>query len=55
MVKTCGVRTEPSNMSNREKCVGIVGIGEKWRNKGKTIKIISRKRRYGECMGIQAI
>ena len=55
MVKTCGVRTEPSNMSNREKSVGIVVMGKKWRNKGKTIKIISRKMRYGECMGIKAI
>ena len=30
LVKTRGVRTEPSNMSNREKSVGIVGMGEKW-------------------------
>ena len=56
MVKTCGVRTEASNMSNREKSVGIVGMGEKWRNKGKRVKIISsRKMRNGECMGIKAI
>ena len=41
-------------MINREKSVVVVGIREKWMNKGTTVKTISRKMRNGECMGIKA-
>jgi hypothetical protein len=42
-------------MINREKSVVVVGIREKWMNKGTTVKTISRKMRNGECTGIKAI